>query len=88
MNDHTEAPTTVKEVGIHLIYIGKQIEELKQTIANMNSLFATKSSLSDVETRVTKLEARNNIKSTLLWVGLVASAIINIIALYNLFTKG
>jgi len=36
----------------------------------------------DIET----LKKLNGLKSTLLWVGLVASAIINIVFVYNLFT--
>ena len=38
--------------------------------------------------RVDKLETKNGLKSTLMWVGLASSAILNIIAVYVIFTKG
>lgn len=36
---------------------------------------------------IIKLQSINNLKNTLLWVGLVGSAIINIVVIYQLFTK-
>jgi hypothetical protein len=36
---------------------------------------------------IERLKGKKQIKDTLLWIGLTASAIINIIAMYNLFTK-
>jgi hypothetical protein len=87
MNENElQPPQTVKEVGIHLVYISREIHELKKTIANMPNGFATKDDHIKLERRVVKLEEMKNLKNTLLWVGLAASAIINIIALYNLFT--
>lgn len=50
------------------------------------SNFVDKSEASALEKRVTTLEKRNDLKNTLLWVGLVASAIINIVVIYQLFT--
>lgn len=48
----------------------------------------TKADQKDVDNntiRIKSLEKFNGFKSTLLWVGLVASAIINIVLVYNLF---
>lgn len=36
---------------------------------------------------IERLKGTNQLKNTLLWVGLVASAIINVLVIYNLFTK-
>jgi hypothetical protein len=88
MADHIETPTTVKEIGIHLIYISKKLEELENTLKSQQAIYATKETVADIETRVTILEERNTLKNTLLWVGLVASAIINIVVIYQLFTGG
>ncbi len=81
-----QPPQTVKEVGIHLVYISRELHELKKTIADMPNGFTTLEAHSELKDRVSALENRQGIKQTLLWVGLVASSIINIVALYNLFT--
>lgn len=88
-------PTTIEEVGTHLFYMSKQIDELKNSIQELPNGFASKQDIvridrdvSVLDVRVAKLEDRQNIKNTLLWVGLVASAIINIVTIYRLFTGG
>jgi hypothetical protein len=81
-----QVPATIKEVGIYIGFMRADIQELKDLIRVMPNGFATKEELSVLDRRVVKLEDRQNLKGTLLWVGLVASAIINIIALYNVFT--
>lgn len=85
-NLHNEPPKTVKEIGIHLVYMTQSINSLEKKVDDLPNGFASIKSQSVLEARVAVLESKNNIKTTLLWVGLVASAIINIIALYNLFT--
>lgn len=85
MEEHIESPTTIKEVGIHVGYMREDISELKELIKEMPNTFATKSEVTDLRLRVIKLEAKNGIKTTLLWVGLVASAIINIVGAANVF---
>jgi hypothetical protein len=47
--------------------------------------FATKEDHLELVARVTKLENKENLKSTFLWVGLVASAIINIVGAAKMF---
>ena len=83
---NNEAPTTIKEVGIHIGYMRHDISELKQLMQSLPNGFATKDDLNKVDMRVIALEKRNGVKGTLLWVGLVASAIINIVIIYRLFT--
>lgn len=39
-------------------------------------------------TEIERLKTRKVFKDTVLWVGLTASAIINIVAMYKIFTKG
>ena len=88
MNEANEqVPTTIKEVGIHIGYMRADIKELKDIMAELPNGFATIQSQSALEARVAKLESKDNIKNTLLWVGLVASAIINIVALYDKFAQ-
>lgn len=83
--EHTDPPVTIKEVGIHIGYMRDDISELKEIIKAMPSGLATKDELLKLDKRVVSLESRDNLKQTLLWVGLVASAIINIIVVYQLF---
>jgi hypothetical protein len=84
--EHVEPPSTIKEVGIHIGYMREDISELKKLLETMPGAFATKDDLAGLTARVIILEKRNGAKNTLLWVGLVASAIINIVVIYQLFT--
>lgn len=86
MDEHTEPPTTIKEVGIHIGYMRQDINDLKDLVRSQSGLYAPQRDLEELDKRVAKLEGRNNIKDTFLWVGLVASAIINILVIYQLFT--
>lgn len=86
--EHPEPPTTIKEIGIHLVYMSQKIFDLERLIKESQKTYATKEALSLLEGRVTSLENIKNLKNTLLWVGLVASAIINIIVIYQLFSGG
>lgn len=86
MSEHTEAPSTIKEVGIHIGYMRQDITEMKKILETLPSAYVTKESHAELEVRVAALETKNTLKNTLLWVGLVASAIINIVVIYQLFT--
>ncbi len=86
MDEHTEAPTTIKEVGIHIGYMRNDISQLKKIMETLPSGFASKDDLVNIDKRVLKLETKDGVKSTLLWVVLVASVIFNIIGVYKLFT--
>lgn len=84
--DKTKPPQTLEEIGIHLFYMNQEIMGLKNAMKEMPNGFADVKSVSSLEARVVKLEDKNSIKQTLLWVGLVASAIINIVVIYQLFS--
>jgi len=43
--NHQEPPKTSREIGIHLVYMSKSIEELKVTVENLTNNFATKQEL-------------------------------------------
>lgn len=51
-----DAPSTIKEVGIHLAYMRKDIQTLTDLVKEMPNGFATKEELLSVENRVKKLE--------------------------------
>lgn len=85
MNDHSEAPTTIKEVGIHIGYMNKNLEAINKKLDSMSETYATKEDHDELKVRVVALESKNTLKNTILWVGLVASAIINIVVIYQLF---
>lgn len=86
MNEHNEPPTTIKEVGIHIGYMRNDMADMKKILETMPSAYVTKEEHAAHDRRLIALESKNNLKNTLLWVGLVASAIINIIVIYQLFT--
>jgi ribosomal protein L29 len=98
----TPKPKSV-EINAELIYyqlteIKKELADFKihyvtkeESGALKHEIRELRSDINDLKTTTTeeieRLKGRNHIKNTVLWVGLVASAIINIIAVYNLFTK-
>lgn len=88
MNNLEQPPKTIEEVGIHLFYMAKAMKDLHDSVKDSSKHCAQKEVTDDHEMRITKLETKNIIKDTLLWVGLVASTIINIIFIYNLFSGG
>lgn len=88
MNELQAPPKTIEEVGIHLFYMAQGIKDLDQTVKDSAKNYATKATTDDHERRLKKLETKNIVKDTLLWVGLFCSAIINIIFIYNLFSGG
>lgn len=61
-------------------------ETVTTELKALGSSFATIEDHNDLKKRVTKLESRDGIKQTLLWVGLVASAIINIVTTAKIFS--
>lgn len=83
-----QPPKTIQEVGIHLQYMAEQLQAMSDKLNELTNSFAEKEEMAKLEVRVEKLESKNGLKQTLLWVGLVASAIINIVVIYQLFTGG
>jgi len=51
-----DAPTTIKEVGIHLAYMRQDINDVKKLLKELPNGFATKEELMAVSNRVTVLE--------------------------------
>lgn len=51
-----EAPATIKEVGIHLAYMRKDIQDLTNLVKELPNGFATKEELLHLEARVKLLE--------------------------------
>lgn len=88
MNNLETPPKTIEEVGIHLFYLAKSVGDLDASVKEQAKNYATKDVTDDHEKRIGKLETKNIIKDTLLWVGLVASVITNIVLIYNLFGGG
>lgn len=60
MSHELKPPTTIKEVGIHIGYMSKDIAELKVLIARNIQDSATKDELHRVDERVTTLEKRDD----------------------------
>lgn len=78
MEDHKEAPTTIKEVGIHIGYLRQDIVEMKKLIERMPSGFATREDVRDIDKRITELEKARSRN----WILNTASAIIGAILLF------
>lgn len=70
MNNLEQPPKTIEEVGIHLFYMAQNMRDLDTTVKESAKNYATKDELSEVDKRVKRLETKNIIKDTLLWVGL------------------
>lgn len=68
--------------------MAEQLQAMSDKLNELTNSFAEKEEMAKLEVRVEKLESKNGLKQTLLWVGLVASAIINIVVIYQLFTGG
>lgn len=92
--EHKQPPRTVKEVGIHMGYMSDDIAELKDLLKKMPEGFATKDQIlavqvkiSGLEKRLVSLETKGTIKTTLIWIGLVATTLISVFSVYELFRK-
>lgn len=53
-----DAPTTVKEVGIHVGYLREDVTEIKNLLQSHIEIAATKAEVERLNARVDKLEAR------------------------------
>lgn len=72
-------------VEIKRAYVTKEeSHQLKQEIHDLRKDFADYKATSSEQMEA--LKSKKILKETILWVGLTASAIINIIAMYNVFT--
>lgn len=80
-------------INAELIYfqldsINKRLDKFEQVFVTKAESHALKLEIEELRKDVQDLKGRNVLKNTVLWVGLTASAIINIVVVYNLFTKG
>ena len=84
--------TKPKTINAELIYymfdeIKAELKEMKKDYVTKNESAALKQEIHDLRKEVESLKSKKVLRDTVLWVGLTASAIINIITMYNLFTK-
>lgn len=77
-NHQEEAPTTIKEVGIHIGYMRKDIADLTLLVKDMPNGFATKGDLLEIHKRVLALEKARGKN----WLFNTASAIIGALMLF------
>lgn len=86
--DNIKPPENIKEVGIHIFYMSKDINEMKNIISQQGSNFIPRKEYdrdkTDIETRLNKVEVSRGLRSTLMWVSLVATTLISIFAVYEL----
>lgn len=59
---------------------------LETKLDNLTTNFATVKDFTAMSDRVARLEGRSNVKSTIVWVGLVASILVNMFMVYQLLT--
>ena len=67
--------------------INKRLDKFETTFVTKTESAALKHEIEELRKDVQELQTKKIFRDTILWVGLSASAIINIIALYNIFTK-
>lgn len=69
MNDLREPPTTVKEIGVHLFYLNKNVDELSKLVKQLQSGFVTKEEFDDfkdvVNSKFTETKRRTWVQNTL-----------------------
>lgn len=81
-----------QRINAELIYyqlaeIKTQLQDFKVNYVTKEESLALKEEISELRKDVHDIKDRKQVKETVLWVGLVASAIINIVVLYNLFAN-
>lgn len=82
-----------KTINAELIYymfdeIKLELREMKKDYVTKAESQALKQEIEELRGEIKDLRGKKQVKETILWVGLVASAIINVLALYNVFTGG
>jgi len=87
MDNHAEAPTTIKEVGIHIGYMRDDLRELKEIVKSLPTAFVSIKDHQEVVDRVGVLERKGGLRNTLQWVALATTTIISVLALYDIWGK-
>jgi hypothetical protein len=67
--------------------ITKRLDKFEHVFVTKTESAALKHEIEELRKEVQELQSKKVFRDTVLWVGLTASAIINIIALYNIFTR-
>jgi archaellum component FlaC len=77
-----------------LAIVETEVKNVKDTVNRieiklneLGSNYAAQKDVLDLESRVVKLETRRVVKDTLVWVGLVASVLLNLFALYSVLDR-
>ena len=89
MAERNSKPKTINAELIYYMFdeIKAELKEMKKDYVTKTESAALKQEIHDLRKEVESLKSKKIFRDTVLWVGLTASAIINIIAMYNLFTK-
>lgn len=77
--------TDITDIKTMVTGMAAKVDALTLANARMETMAVE---ISTLKQDIIKLQGVNNLKNTLLWVGLVASAIINIVVIYQLFSGG
>lgn len=85
VNERDTPAVLAYRVGTLEISFKEEMGKLSSKLDTLNTTYAHKEDLLELSIRVTKIENKDGIKNTLLWVGLVASAIINIVMVAKIF---
>lgn len=90
MPDSTPRPKTINAELIYYMFdeIKSELREIKKDYVTKSESEALKREIHNLRQEIDELKGKKQLRDTVLWVGLSASAIINIIALYNVFTRG
>ena len=65
-----------------------QLADFKKDYVTKEESQALKQEIKELRDDVHDLKSKKIFRDTVLWVGLTASAIINVVAMYKIFTKG
>lgn len=81
MNDHQEPPKTVKEVGIHLVYMKEDMVELKNLVKELKDGYVTRQEFEEFRTETDK-RFNETKRRTWLQNTLSAGAVLTLVATY------
>ena len=89
MAERNSKPKTINAELIYYMFdeIKAELKEMKKDYVTKTESAALKQEIHDLRKEVESLKSKKVLRDTVLWVGLTASTIIDIIAMYNLFTK-
>ena len=89
MAERNSKPKTINAELIYYMFdeIKAELKEMKKDFVTKTESAALKQEIHDLRKEVESLKSKKVLRDTVLWVGLTASTIIDIIAMYNLFTK-